>query len=100
MPRIINVTRLPSAENTCANSQATKPPPTITRCSGTSAIRMIVSLVWYGTPRVGDLVRDDRARTGGDHHLVGGELVAVVGAQRVAAVRQRRGEPGVASRTP
>ena len=44
------VTRQPSAENTCANSAATKPPPTITRCSGTSAIRMMVSLVWNVDP--------------------------------------------------
>ena len=45
-PRITSVTRVPSAEKMCANSAATKPPPTITRCSGTSAIRMMVSLVW------------------------------------------------------
>ena len=45
LPRTTIVTRTPSAENTCANSAATNPPPTITRCSGNSGIRMIVSLV-------------------------------------------------------
>ncbi len=44
-PRITSVTRTPSAEKTWANSAATKPLPTITRCSGNSGIRMIVSLV-------------------------------------------------------
>ena len=34
LPRIISVTRLPSAEKTCANSHATNPPPTMIRCSG------------------------------------------------------------------
>ena len=37
-------------ENTCANSAATNPPPMITRCSGSSARRMTVSLVWNSTP--------------------------------------------------
>ena len=44
-PRTTIVTRTPSAEKTCANSAATNPPPTITRCSGSSAIRMTLSLV-------------------------------------------------------
>ena len=35
-------------------------------------------------------------RTGGDHHLIGGELVARLGAQRVAAVGLGGAEPGVA----
>ncbi len=47
-------------------------------------------------PGGGDLVGDHGSRPGGDHHLVGGELVTVVGAQRVAAVGQGRPEPGVA----
>ena len=45
VPRNTIVTREPSDENTCANSAATNPPPTMTRCSGSSEIRMIVSLV-------------------------------------------------------
>ncbi|COX94026.1 Uncharacterised protein [Mycobacterium tuberculosis] len=45
LPRITRVTRTPRAENTCANSAAMKPLPTITMCSGNSAIRMTVSLV-------------------------------------------------------
>ena len=32
----------------------------------------------------------------GEHHLVGGELVTVVGAQPVPTVGQGAGEPGVA----
>ena len=36
-------TREPKAENTCANSAAMYPEPRITRCSGTSSMRMIVS---------------------------------------------------------
>ena len=77
------VTRTPSAEKTCANSAATKPPPTITRCSGSSAIRMMVSLVWYVDAAVGDRRRDVDPRAGRDHDLVGGELVA---GRRCAAV--------------
>jgi hypothetical protein len=43
-------TREPKAENTCANSAAMYPPPTITTCSGSSSIRITVSEVSYGTP--------------------------------------------------
>ena len=94
-PRIMNVTRLPSAENTCANSAATKPPPTITRCSGSVGDPHDRVTGVVRNRRTSRLVGDDRARTRRDHHLIGGELVTVVGAQRVAAVRQRRGETGV-----
>ena len=45
-PRMTSVTRVPSAEKVCANSAATKPPPTMIRCFGSSPIRMMVSLVW------------------------------------------------------
>ena len=44
---------------------------------------------------IGDLVGDDGSRAGCDDHLVGGEFVAVIGAQRVAAVGLRRTEAGV-----
>ena len=50
-PRMTMVTRVPSAENTCANSAATNPPPMITRCSGSSGMRMMVSLVCTCTPQ-------------------------------------------------
>lgn len=43
-------TRLPRAEKTCANSDAMKPLPRITRCSGRAGSRMMSSLVTYGTP--------------------------------------------------
>ena len=46
VPRSTIVTREPSDENTCANSAATKPPPTMTMCSGSSEMRMMLSLVW------------------------------------------------------
>ena len=66
-PRITTVTRLPRAEKTWANSAAMNPPPTITRCSGNSAIRMIVSLVWNSTPESaitsGTTARDPAAMT-------------------------------------
>ncbi len=46
-------TLAPNAENTCANSAAMYPLPTITSRSGTSSMRMIVSDVWCGTSRSG-----------------------------------------------
>ena len=45
VPRSTIVTLVPSDEKMWANSAATKPPPTMTRCSGRSEIRMMVSLV-------------------------------------------------------
>ena len=61
------VIRTPNAEKTWANSAATNPPPTITRCSGSSGIRMMVSLVWKSTPHVliagGTLMREPAAMT-------------------------------------
>ncbi len=57
---------------------------------------MTVSLVWYGTPHSamasGTTAREPAAIT----TLSGGELVAVVGAQRVRPVGPRRLKSGVA----
>ena len=56
------VTREPSAENTCANSAATKPPPTITRCSGSFSDAHDGVAGVEGDPALGDRRRNHRAR--------------------------------------
>ena len=47
---------------------------------------MIVSLVWYRRTGIAISSGIDGSRAGCDDHLVGGEFVAVIGAQHVAAV--------------
>ena len=46
-------------------------------------------------PAVQDGRRDHRSRSRGDHHLLGDELLAVVGAQQVATVGLNRPETGM-----
>ena len=101
LPRIISVTRLPSAEKMWANShgdEAAADDDQMLRHVGDphDGVAGVVAahrsrLIASGT---------DGARARGDHHLIGGELVAVVGAQRVAAVGLRRRRTGCGCRTP
>ncbi len=95
LPRITSVTRVPKAEKTCANSAATKPLPTITRCSGNAGSRMMVSLVWYVTPEAamagGTVGREPAAIT----TWSAVNSFAIVGTQQIAPVGLDRSETRV-----